>query len=81
MATLTVPDVSEEVVRALEERAKENHRSMAQELSALLEEKARPPDAREKRLAALERIEEGRKHLKRPVTAEEVDEWIRTGRP
>jgi len=81
MPTLTIRDVPVKVVRSLKRQAKKNHRSMEQEVRTILEDRLRLAGERERRLAAMQRIEESWKQQKRPTTAKEVEEWIRQSRP
>ena len=71
MATITVRNLPEKVVRALKERAKRNGKSMEQEVREILEAQALD------RAEILRRIEEEIwPKLRRPIKAEEIDAWI-----
>ena len=74
MATLTIRNVPTRVVNALKRIAKQNDRSMEQEVRLLLEEKTVD------RESVLQRIREGRRHLLRFATPTEIDAWIEKGR-
>ncbi len=74
MATLTIRDVPEPVVVRLKEEAARNGRSMEQEVRTLLEE--RFADRQE----ILNRIR-ARWSAGTAPAKEEVDTWIRSGRP
>ena len=73
MATLTIRNVSEDVVDRLKEAAKRKHRSMEQEVRELLSQ--RYPD-RNERLSAIQRRWE---RFPSP-TAEQVSAWVEKGR-
>ncbi|MCH8011956.1 MAG: hypothetical protein IIA61_08430 [Candidatus Marinimicrobia bacterium] len=71
MATITVRNLSEKVVKALKERAKRNNHSMEQEVREILEAQAVD------RTEILRRIEEEIwPKIRRPISKEEVDKWI-----
>jgi plasmid stability protein len=74
MATLTIRNVPLKVVRSLKALARENRRSMEQEVRALLDEYVGD------RLALLEQIEAAWSRQARRPSAREVDAWIDTGR-
>ena len=74
MATLTIRNVPAPVVQALKRLAKNNNRSMEQEVRLLLEEHAVD------RESVLLRIREGRRHLLRLAAPAEIDAWIEVGR-
>ena len=74
MATLTIRNVPPKVVKALKANARENRRSMEQEVRALLDEYAGD------RLALLEEIEAGWVRQTRRPSPREVDGWVETGR-
>ena len=74
MATLTIRNVSDELVKSLKSLAQRNGRSMEQEVRELLEEHIG------ERLSVLEQIEASWDKQKRRPTAAEVDHWIRAGR-
>ena len=71
MATITVRNLSEDVVEKLKERARLNGRSMEQEVRQILE------SCTLDRTAVLEKIKASWKRQTRPTTAEEVNRWIR----
>jgi hypothetical protein len=74
MATLTIRNVPETVIRSLKALARRRRRSMEQEVRELLE-----VHVSEKR-SVLEQIEGGWSRQTRRPTADEVDEWIAAGR-
>lgn len=74
MATLTIRNVPPKVVKCLKMLARENHRSMEQEVRALLDEYVGD------RLALLEQIEAAWSRQSRRPSAREVDAWINAGR-
>ena len=74
MATLTIRNVPATVVSALKRIAKQNDRSMEQEVRLLHEEKTVD------RESVLLRIREGRRHLLRLAAPAELDAWIEVGR-
>jgi plasmid stability protein len=74
VATLTIRNVPPKVVKTLKGLARENHRSMEQEVRALLDEYAGD------RLALLEQIEAGWTRQARRPSRREVDAWVDTGR-
>lgn len=74
MATLTVRNVPPEIVKSLKALARQNRRSMEQEVRVLLEEYVG------ERLALLEQIEAGWARQARQPSAREVDAWIDAGR-
>ena len=84
MTTITVRNVPEKLLRELKKLAKEQHRSMEQEVHAIIqkriEERAEERQRHEKRMALLREIEESWSRQKRRPTAEEVQSWIREGR-
>lgn len=73
MATLTIRNVPNDVVERLKRAAGHNRRSMEQEVRQLLEQ--RYPDRGDLR----DRIRERWKRFPAP-RAEQIDEWIETGR-
>jgi plasmid stability protein len=75
MATLTVRNIPEDVLRSLKTLARMNHRSMEEELRRLIESKAMD------RLSVLRQVEASWKRQKRPTTRREVERWIRESRP
>jgi len=74
MATLTVRNVPPKIVKSLKALARENQRSMEQEVRAMLDEYIGD------RLALLEQIESAWVRQRRRPTASEVDTWIDAGR-
>ena len=74
MATLTIRNVPALVVQALKRIAKQNNRSMEQEVRLLLEEKTVD------RESVLLRIREWRQHLLRHAAPAEIDAWVEEGR-
>jgi plasmid stability protein len=74
MPTITVRNVSSKVVKSLKTLARENRRSMEQEVRAMLQEVVGD------RLALLEQIEAAWSRQARRPRAREVDAWIDSGR-
>ena len=74
MATLTIRNVPSKVVKSLKTVARQNRRSMEQEVRALLDEYVGD------RLALLEQIEAAWDRQTRRPTPREVDAWIEAGR-
>jgi len=74
MPTLTIRSVPAKVVRSLKALARENSRSMEQEVRSMLDEYVG------ERLALLEQVEAAWTRQKRRPTASEVDSWINAGR-
>jgi plasmid stability protein len=74
MPTITVRNVPPKVVRSLKALARENRRSMEQEVRALLQEVAGD------RRALLEQIEAAWAQQPRRPSASEIEAWIDTGR-
>lgn len=74
MPTLTIRNVPPRVVKSLKQLARQHGKSMEQQVREVLEERVGD------RLAVLREIRESWKNQTRPITAEEVDEWIETGR-
>jgi plasmid stability protein len=75
MATLTVRNLSAKLVRALKAQAKRNRRSMEQEVREIIQ--AQVGD----RASVIAQIERAWSSQKRSPAAEEVEEWLREGRP
>ena len=75
MATVTIRNLSPKVVRSLKALAKRNGRSMEQEVREMIELYVGD------RLAVMKQIEESWSKQARRPTAEEVDAWIKEGRP
>jgi plasmid stability protein len=73
MATVTVRQVPARVIAALKALARENDRSMEQEIRLLLAEYIG------ERETVLQEIEAGWKRQKRRPSAREIDSWIRRG--
>jgi plasmid stability protein len=74
MASLTIRNVPPKVVKSLKTLARQNHRSMEQEVRALLDEYVGD------RLALLEQVEAAWSRQARRPAAREVDAWITAGR-
>ena len=74
MASLTIRNVPPKVVKSLKALARQNHRSMEQEVRALLDEYVGD------RLALLEQVEAAWSRQARRPAAREVDSWITAGR-
>jgi plasmid stability protein len=74
MATITIRNLKKEVVRILKELARRNHRSMEQEVRAILEERAA------NRAAILVKIEASWNHGARRIKKTDIDSWIRNAR-
>jgi len=75
MATLTIRNVPTKVVRSLKELAKRNRRSMEQEVRDILELHSAD------RLSAIAQIERAWATQARTPSKDEVESWMRTGRP
>ena len=75
MATVTVRNLSPKVVRSLKTLAKRNGRSMEQEVRKIIEMHVGD------KLSVMKQIEESWSRQARRPTAEEVDAWIKEGRP
>jgi plasmid stability protein len=73
MATLTIRNLPDDVVKRLKEVAARNKRSMEQEVRELLQERFAA------RVEVLRRVRERCRSLPK-TTAEEVNRWIREGR-
>ena len=74
MATLTIRNVPEPLVRSLKRLAKQRRRSMEQEIRDLLEESVG------ERLSVLEQIEAAWGRQSRRPSAVEIERWIGIGR-
>jgi plasmid stability protein len=74
MATLTIRNVSPQLVRSLKRLARERRHSMEQEVRELLEESVG------ERLSVLEQIEASWGDQTRRPTAAEIDRWMNAGR-
>ncbi|HEY5707454.1 MAG TPA: Arc family DNA-binding protein [Terrimicrobiaceae bacterium] len=87
MATLTIRNLPTEVHARLREQARRNRRSLNQEIIAELarvtgeSEADRVVIARERMRQAIRETEKVRAGMKRFMTAEEIDEAIKEGRP
>jgi len=85
MATLTLQNVPENLVQRIQSTADHNRRSMEQELRALIESRFAgkeqgPARSEGSKDEALRRIRERWKDL--PETKpEEIEEWLKEGRP
>lgn len=75
MATITIRNLPPKLVRSLKSLAQRHHRSMEQEAREILELHVGD------RLSALEQIEALWEKQSRSPSAEEIDGWIRIGRP
>lgn len=74
MATLTIRNLSPDVVKRLKERAKQNGRSMEQEAREILGQRLAT------RSMVLAEMRAGWKEIASPPSASEVNEWITAGR-
>jgi hypothetical protein len=74
VATLTIRNISPEIVESLKILARRNRRSMEQEVRVLIEEHIG------QRMALLEQIEEAWARQKRRPDAAEIETWIDTRR-
>jgi plasmid stability protein len=74
MPTLTIRNVSPRLVQSLKRLAKERRNSMEQQVRELLEESVG------ERLSILEQIEESWRDQARRPTAQEIEDWMTTGR-
>jgi plasmid stability protein len=74
MATLTIRNVPEKVVKSLKTLARKNRRSMEQEVRDLLTEHVG------ERISVLDQIEAGWSKQARRPTVTEIEGWIATGR-
>jgi plasmid stability protein len=74
MATLTVRNVSTKILKSLKALARHNHRSMEQEVRAVIEQHVGD------RLALLDEIEQSWGRQTRRPKACEVEVWIGVGR-
>lgn len=75
MPTLTIRNLPDEVVDALKDQARRHHRSMEQEVRTLLEQQVGD------RASVIDRITLSWASQKRSPSADEVEAWIREGRP
>jgi plasmid stability protein len=74
MATITVRNIPDEVIEMIKNRARQNNRSMEQEVRLILSEVVHD------RERAMRRIETLWRKQKRPVSREEVDTWLKQAR-
>ena len=74
MATITVRNISDEVIEMIKNRARRNRRSMEQEVRSILSGVVHD------RQQAMKRIESLWSKQKRPIPREEIDEWLRRAR-
>jgi plasmid stability protein len=74
MATLTIRNVPDKVVKSLKTLARKNRRSMEQEVRELINEHVG------ERLSVLDQVEAAWNKQARRPTAAEVERWIATGR-
>jgi plasmid stability protein len=74
MATLTIRNMPDKVVRSLKALAEKNQRSMEQEIRDILEEQAGD------RMSALQQIAKSWGRQSRRPRVKEVDNWTRPGR-
>ena len=74
MPTLTIRNVSPQIVKSLKALARRNRRSMEQEVRDLIEEQVG------ERLSVLEQIEGSWTKQARRPTAREVENWMGVGR-
>ena len=75
MPTITIPDVPDKVVEALEALAKRSGRSVEEEVREMLNTRVMD------RASAMAQIERLWASQTRPTTPEEIEAWIREGRP
>jgi hypothetical protein len=75
MATVTVRNLSPKVVRSLKSLAKRSGRSMEQEVREMIERYVGD------KLSVMKQIEESWSRQSRRPTAEEVEAWMKQGRP
>jgi plasmid stability protein len=74
MATITVRNLSDEVIEMIKDRARRNKRSMEQEVRSILSAVVYDRERAMQRIQALWRKQ------KRPIPREEVDTWLRRAR-
>ena len=74
MAAFTIRNLSPEVIQSIKLLAQRNHRSMEQEVRAMLERYVGD------RLAASEQIKRSWDSQSRSPSAREIDSWIQEGR-
>lgn len=75
MATLTIRNLPPDLVRSLKELAQRHRRSMEQEVRELIELHVGD------RLSAISQIESSWGALKNAPSPDEIEAWIKTGRP
>jgi predicted transcriptional regulator len=75
MPTLTIRNLPTKTIRALKALAEHHNRSMEQEVRQLIEVYVGD------RLSAISQIERGWGAQARSPSADEIDSWIRAGRP
>lgn len=75
MATVTVRNLTPKIVRSLKSLAKRNGRSMEQEVREIIEMYVGD------KLSVMKQIEESWSRQTRRPAADEVDAWIKEGRP
>ena len=74
MATITVRNLPDSVVRALKELAERDNRSMEQEAREIISSRVLD------RQTVARMIREGRERHTRPVRRDEAEEWVRQSR-
>jgi plasmid stability protein len=74
MPTLTIRNVSQDIVKSLKSLAQQNGKSMEQEVREILEEYVG------ERSSVLDQIETSWKEQSRHPTADEIEAWIGAGR-
>jgi plasmid stability protein len=74
VATITVRNIPDEVVKMIKNRAKRNRRSMEQEVRSILS------GAVHDRERAMKRIEALWRKQNRSISKEEVDDWLKRAR-
>ena len=74
MATITVRNLPDSVVRALKELAERNNRSMEQEAREIISSRVMD------RQAVMRMLREGWLRHSRPVRQDEAEEWVRQSR-
>lgn len=75
MATITIRNLPENVVRRLKDQARQSNRSMEQHVRLILEAQTA------ERSSVLRQIEDSWKEQTRPTTAEEVLQWMERSLP
>ena len=74
MATITVRNIPDEVIKMIKNRARRNRRSMEQEVRSILSGVVHD------RERAMKRIESLWRRQNRPIPREEIDAWLRRAR-